>query len=103
MPKPTKTSHPDHEHLLHHLGRLQGIRRQLQDARRQLHEKASAQLESMPAAIDHVGAHVERGQGGGPLAERAHQRLLIERGRLHHLVLTDTDSDTDTPPDDDGT
>ncbi len=86
-----KTSHPEHEALIGHLGRLQAIRRQIHHQRMLLHERAGQQLDSMPELIDHVGAHVEREQGGGPLAARAHRRLIVERARLHHLVQTRDD------------
>ena len=75
-----------HDKLLHQMGRLQAIRRQIDDARRQLHEKTDQQLDSMPAAIEHVEAHLARGKGGGPLGHRALRKMLVERSRLHRLI-----------------
>lgn len=76
----------EHDQLVHHLGRLQAIRHQITDARRQLHEKVDQQLDSMPAAIEHVEAHLARGKGGGPLGHRALRTMLVERSRLHRLI-----------------
>jgi hypothetical protein len=77
----------DRKKLQHHLGRLRGVQHQIDEARRKLHERASQQLASIPAVQQHVEDHVARGLGGGPLAQRALRKLLIERARLHHVVL----------------
>lgn len=75
------------------MGRLQAIRHQLEDARRQLHEKTDAQLSSMPEMIEGVEHHLERDKGGGPLGHRALRTLLVERSRLHRLIHARDDGD----------
>lgn len=77
----------ERDKLLHHLGRLRAVQHQMDEARRKLHERAAEQLDSIPEVQEHIEAHVARGKGGGPLAHRALRKLLVERARLHHVVL----------------
>ena len=81
----------EHDELMRHLGRLQAIRHQITDVRRQLHERVDEQHRTLGPAIAHVEAHVERDQGGGILAARALRKMLVERGRLNQIIHTRDD------------
>lgn len=81
----------DHEKLLQATARLQAVQRQIDDARRQLHERAEEQKTSLEPVKQHVEAHVARGKGGGILAGRALHKLVVEQARLNHIVLTRDD------------
>lgn len=88
-----------HSALLDAHVKLAGARRALADARRQLHEHAAKQLDSMPHAIRTIEDHVERDKAGGILGHRALRAKLTERGRLQNIVFPalDPDHDDGTP------
>lgn len=74
-----------HRKLVRAMARLQAIKKRTTEARGELHEKASEQLDTMPQAIDTSAAYVARHKGG-PLTYRYHKTRIHEAARLRAIV-----------------